>query len=1095
MKPATGYLRATILALGLIGATVAWADVEELNRQVVQLYQQGKYHEAVSVARNALTEAEARYGADSAPTATMLNNLAELYKAIGRYDDALPLIRRALVILRKSFGGEHTATATGMSNLAGLYQSMGRYDEALPLYLQALEMDERVLGRGHPDTAIGLNNLAGLYAVMGRYNDALPLYQRALALDEKALGADHPSTAVALNNLAGLYLTIGAYDEALPLSRRALKIKEKALGADHEGTATSLNNLAALYQAMGLYGEALPLYRRGLAIREKALGADHPDTAGSLNNLAGLYQAMGGYDEALPLYQRALAINEKAQGMDHISTATSLNNLAIAYKAMGRYDEALPLYRRALAIREKALGMDHPGNATDLNNLAQLYQLMGHYDEALPLYLRALVIREKRLGAAHPATAGSLDSLAGLYRAMGRYGEALPLYQSALAIEEKALGADHPNTARSLNNLAGLYEAMGLHDKALLLYRRALGINEKVLGADHPDTAGTLNNLAGLYDAIGRYDEAVPLLRRAVRTVAVTDIRDTRRNYGAIELLAKFSGNLATLLEKDEGQLDEAIFYYKLSVNARQRMRAGTRGLDAAMRGSFTQQVAGPYRALAELLIQRGRIAEAERVLLLLKEADLTNYLRRNGSEAWAQQGLKWTAEEEAYRQALDEVAERWRAFEDRRRALAHEVKRGTRRSDDPEVMQLDARRAQLEASTTTALQEAGRRFVDAAQAAHAARRYAYDAARTELTIKLAEINARGDGGLPTAGLLLLPGERGLNLIVTTGNGAVPLMREVSEKELSSLVQALRAAIRDRADYRPAAQALYAHLIAPAEAQLGPNADIRQWAILPYGSLREVPFAALQRPDGSFLVEHYAVTMLTADGTSRFAGLETAPRPTWQGVALGASRADPEFGNVALPGVAREVCGVVRAAPDQACRPGEGSISGRRYLDDGFTSEVLQSLFGSASGGASFLHIATHFKLDKSLLLLGDGSKLSTADLLRWTPRLGQYDLIALSACDSGVSEGGVESLGGVFRAQGAKAVLATLWPVADVGAAPLMVEFYRQRGELQAMSKSAALQGAQQAMLKGRIKDDSDKIDLRHPYFWAPYVLMGNWL
>ena len=679
----------------------------------------------------------------------------------------------------------------------------------------------------------------------------------------------------------------------------------------------------------------------------------------------------------------------------------------------------------------------------------------------------------------------------------GKYGEAVSVAQRAAAEAEANFGPDDARTATSLNNLAGLYRAMGRYDDALPLYRRALAIREKALGADHASTATSLNNLAGLYESMGRYDDALPLYRRAVRAVAVTDIRDTRREHGAIEHLAVFSANLANLLAEgeDEGQLDEAIFYYKLSVNTRQRMRAGTRGLDATMRDSFTQQVAGPYKALAELLIQRGRIAEAERVLLLLKEADLIEYVRRNGSDAAAQPGLQWTAEEDAYRQVLDEVAGRWRAFEDRLRALADEVKRGTRRPDDPEVMQLDARRAQLEASTTTAQQEAGRRFVDAAQAAHAARLNAYDAARTELATKLAEIHARGDGGLPTAGLLLLPGARGLNLIVTTANGAVPLMRKVSEKELNTLVQALRAAIRDRTDYGPAAQALYAHLIAPAEAQLGPDAGIRQWAILPYGSLRDVPFAALQRPDGSFLVEHYAVTTLTADGTSRLAGLETAPRPTWRGVALGASRADPEFGNVALPGVTREVCGVVRASSDQACRPGEGSIGGRRYLDDGFTPEVLQGLFGSAGGGASFLHIATHFKLEKSLLLLGDGSKLRTADILKWTPRLGQYDLIALSACDSGVSEGGVESLGGVFRAQGAKAVLATLWPVADVGAAPLMVEFYRQRGEQQAMSKSAALQEAQQAMLKGRTKDASGKADLRHPYFWAPYVLMGNWL
>lgn len=88
-----------------------------------------------------------------------------------------------------------------------------------------------------------------------------------------------------------------------------------------------------------------------------------------------------------------------------------------------------------------------------------------------------------------------------------------------------------------------------------------------------------------------------------------------------------------------------------------------------------------------------------------------------------------------------------------------------------------------------------------------------------------------------------------------------------------------------------------------------------------------------------------------------------------------------------------------------------------------------------------------------------------------------------------------MDSLGGLLRSKGAKAVLATLWPVADVGAAPLMMEFYRQRGEKRTMSKAAALQEAQLAVLKGRTKDETGKTDLRHPYFWAPYVLMGNWL
>ena len=74
-------------------------------------------------------------------------------------------------------------------------------------------------------------------------------------------------------------------------------------------------------------------------------------------------------------------------------------------------------------------------------------------------------------------------------------------------------------------------------------------------------------------------------------------------------------------------------------------------------------------------------------------------------------------------------------------------------------------------------------------------------------------------------------------------------------------------------------------------------------------------------------------------------------------------------------------------------------------------------------------------------------------------------------------------------------AVMATLWPVADVGAASLMVEFYRQRGETRRMSNAEALRRAKLALLQGQLNDRTGKATLRHPYFWAPYVLLGYWL
>jgi CHAT domain-containing protein len=57
------------------------------------------------------------------------------------------------------------------------------------------------------------------------------------------------------------------------------------------------------------------------------------------------------------------------------------------------------------------------------------------------------------------------------------------------------------------------------------------------------------------------------------------------------------------------------------------------------------------------------------------------------------------------------------------------------------------------------------------------------------------------------------------------------------------------------------------------------------------------------------------------------------------------------------------------------------------------------------------------------------------------------------------------------------------------------MVEFYRRRGEQRQVTKAEALRQAQQALLQGKVKSSDAKLDLRHPYFWAPFVLMGNWL
>jgi tetratricopeptide (TPR) repeat protein/CHAT domain-containing protein len=490
-------------------------DIESLIPKARELYNAGKYQDALPLAEQILAYTENTFGPEDPLTAYSLSNLASLYTAMGDYAKAEPLYQRALQIREKVLGPEHADTATSLNNLGGLYYQLGNYEKAESTLRRVLQIREKILGPKHLDTATSLNDVAMVHRAMGDYAKAESLFQRALAIREKELGSEDAATALSLNNLGLLYADMGEYAKAASLYQRALTIRERVLGAEHPDTALSLSNLAELYRKSGEYAKAEPLCQRALKIREKVLGPQHPDTAASLNNLAGLYVNIGDYLKAEPLFQRALRIHEQVLGPEHPNTATSLNNLGRLYHSMADYAKAEPLYRRALKIQEKILGPEHPDTAASLNNLATLYEDAGDYLKAESLFQRALSINEKLFGSGHPATALSLNNLGRLYTNMGDYAKAERLYQRALQIRE-ALGARQPETASTLNNLGLLYMELGDYAKAEPLYERALRVNEKALGPKHPEVAVTLDNRAGLYRQIGDYSKAKALYERAL---------------------------------------------------------------------------------------------------------------------------------------------------------------------------------------------------------------------------------------------------------------------------------------------------------------------------------------------------------------------------------------------------------------------------------------------------------------------------------------------------------------------------------------------------------------------------------------------------
>jgi len=208
----------------------------------------------------------------------------------------------------------------------------------------------------------------------------------------------------------------------------------------------------------------------------------------------------------------------------------------------------------------------------------------------------------------------------------------------------------------------------------------------------------------------------------------------------------------------------------------------------------------------------------------------------------------------------------------------------------------------------------------------------------------------------------------------------------------------------------------------------------------------------------------------------------------------------------------------------------DGVLPGVIYLDESFTQEAIESVLAEEY---PVMHVASHFELvpgtiQNSHLVLGNGSALRLADIRANGYNFGSVELLTLSACNTAVggkkADGSeVESFGNLAQMHGAKGVLATLWPVMDKSTGIFMQNFYRLREEQAGMTKAEALQQAQNLFIQGGAHDDARKSDTKravkervsqekrfageesftpdprvpfaHPYYWSPFILMGNWL
>ena len=196
-------------------------EADNLSAQVVRLYQEEKFDEALPLARRALKIREKALGADDRLLAAAMDNLAEIHLARKKPDDAEPLYRRALAIYEKTTSAKEPYVGRVLERLALIRSAKGDFGRAEDFYKRALAAKEQALGQESDEVLQSVRGLAEFYRARGEFDKAEVLLRRVVEAREKALGPTNPEVARLREKLACVLYRGGKEAEARKEEARA----------------------------------------------------------------------------------------------------------------------------------------------------------------------------------------------------------------------------------------------------------------------------------------------------------------------------------------------------------------------------------------------------------------------------------------------------------------------------------------------------------------------------------------------------------------------------------------------------------------------------------------------------------------------------------------------------------------------------------------------------------------------------------------------------------------------------------------------------------------------------------------------------------
>ena len=919
-------------------------------------------------------------------------------------------------------------------------------------------------------------------------------YAQSVALAEGLLADAQASPAAqrheALNLLGQSRTRLSEYPQALDALGRA-----EHLARQHKlrkGLALTYIYVGDVHERLKQHPQALDYYHRALA--QLQLPNDWREARLALNQMGDIHVVNGKLDDARRYYAQALAHARRAG--DAAAVAQSLDYTGYFYRRIGDSAKAVAAHQEALrwAARISRDAVKSQAMARAYNHLGLSQQFAAaklEHGASSTLLLAALKSEENALHHARQAQdrwrqGYVLRTLSNLHLLVGGQEHLVQAMQYA------GMAFD---LAREMNNPE--WEGLALHQIAVLQAR----------AKEFAAAAGTMEKALALWERIGdSHARGAALQLRGSAIAEPSGDMDSARNdyFQALEAFAQTQAQDDIALTQyrlsdnfsRQGNPSAAIYFGKQAVNTIQGMRGNLRNLDRESQQAFVRAKEGIYRRLAELLIEAGRLIEAQQVVAMLKEEEYFDYVRRDASRDARTTQLGQSGAEAAVQMRQLDVGNQVAALGSEQAVLRGKAKSGLSATEQTRLAaigeELKTARVQFDRFLGD-LHQALTKTGSAERALEVGEKNLTNLRALQGT--LGELSRRSTGAVVVLHYLQ-SGDR-LHIILTTPQVQLARSVAIENQEINRKIAAYRQLLREPvSNPLPLAQELYKLIVLPVAEDLR-QAGATTLMVSLDGALRYLPLAALH--DGKqYLLESYRLSLYTEAAKDK---IKDAPAGKWRLAGLGLTRAVTGFS--ALPGVKAELDSIVRTPASK------GVLPGVVYLDHAFTAQRLKQ-----SLEYPVLHIASHFVFAAgteadSYLLLGDGAKLSLKALKENDYDFRDIDLITLSACDTavggGMDENGreIEGFGALAQRQGAKSVIATLWPVADASTGLLMREFYRMR-EAGKLSKAEALRQAQLLLLKGTTgagtkaapcKNAADDACYSHPFYWAPFILMGNWL